>query len=56
MLNSYTDAEIVKSVATGEEYAAAINLDNQALLDAVNAAITELQEDGTIDELLKEWM
>lgn len=56
MLESYSDCKIVKSVATGEEYAAAINKDNTALLEAVNAAIDDLKKDGTIDSLLKEWM
>ncbi len=56
MLSSYTDATVVKSVATGEEYAAAINKDNAALLEAVNKALKELKDDGTIEKLMKEWM
>ena len=52
MLSSaYTDAERVKKVATGEEYAVAVPKDNPELLKAINAAIKTLQENGTIDDL-----
>ena len=52
MLSSaYTDAEMVKKVATGEEYAVAVPKDNPELLKAINAAIKTLQENGTIDDL-----
>ncbi len=56
MLKSYTDAQIIKSVATGEEYAIAISKDNSALTEAINKAIEELQADGTIDKLQGEYL
>ena len=49
---AYTDQHVVLTSATGEEYAIAVNKDNQALLDAINDALATLQEDGTIDELI----
>lgn len=54
--DAYTDAEIVKAVATGEEYAAVISKDNPALTVAVNKALAELKSDGTIDSLVKQYL
>lgn len=56
MLKSYTDAQVIKSVATGEEYAIAISKDNSALTEAINKVIEELQADGTIDKLQGEYL
>ncbi|MGI6216321.1 MAG: ABC transporter substrate-binding protein [Coriobacteriales bacterium] len=56
MLQSYTDCKVVKSIATGEEYGIAVSKDNPQLLEAVNQALSELQQDGTIDELTQKWM
>ncbi len=53
---SYTDAEVVKSIATGEEYAIAISKDNTALTEKVNAALKELKDSGKIDELIQKHM
>ena len=39
-----------------EEYAAALNKDNEALLDAVNAALKELEEEGTLKEIIKKYI
>lgn len=52
---SYTDAQIIKTVATGEEYAAVINKDNAALTEAINKAIEELKADGSIDKMMDTW-
>jgi len=53
---SYTDAQVIKEIATGEEYAAAVSKDNQALLDAVNGAIKSLEDDGTLDSLVQKYL
>ena len=53
---AYTDAQVVKEIATGEEYAAAVSKDNDALLSAVNDAIKQLQDDGTLDALVKKYL
>lgn len=52
---SFDNEQIIKSVSTGEEYAIAVNKDNAALTEALNAAIAKLTEDGTIDELKAEY-
>ena len=53
---AYQDAEVVKSIATGEEYAMVISKDNPALTKAINDAIAELQADGTLQRLIETWM
>ena len=54
--DAYQDAEIVKSIATGEEYAIVVNKDNAALKTAVNDALVKLKADGTIDKLVQQYM
>ena len=54
--DAYTDAQIVKTEATGEEYAIAVSKDNPALTEAINDALTELDEDGTLDALVSEYL
>ena len=53
---AYKDAQVVKEIATGEEYAAAVSKDNAALLAAVNDAIKGLESDGTLDALYKKYL
>ena len=55
MLEAYTDAVIVKEIATGEEYGIAVSQDNPGLTAAINAALAELKADGTIDALYEKW-
>lgn len=54
--NAYTDAQIVISVATGEEYAAIVSQDNPELTAAINEALKTLDENGTIQELINKWL
>ncbi len=56
LASAYTDAQVIKSIATGEEYAVAVNKDNTALTAAINKALKELQDDGTIDDLIAKYM
>ena len=56
LANAYTDAQVVKSIATGEEYAVAVAQENKALTAAINKALEELQADGTIDDLVAKYM
>lgn len=53
---AYTDAEVVMTEATGEEYAVAVSKDNPELTVAINDAIKALQDNGTIDELTSTWL
>lgn len=39
-----------------EDYAAAINKDNTALLEAINGALKELTEDGTLDAIVAKYI
>lgn len=56
LANAYTDAQVVRSIATGEEYAVAVAQENKALTAAINKALEELQADGTIDALVAKYM
>lgn len=56
LADAYSDAKVVKSIATGEEYAIAVSQDNKALTEDINKALKELAADGTIDNLLKQYM
>lgn len=39
-----------------EEYAAALNKDNAALLEAINGALAELKADGTLDAIVEKYI
>lgn len=54
--SSFTDCEVVKTVATGEEYAVAVSKDNPALTQAINDALQKLNDDGKIEELQVEYL
>ena len=53
---TYKDAVVVKTIATGEEYAIAISKDNEALLEAVDKALNELIEDGTVASIVDKYI
>lgn len=55
-LSAYADAEVLKTFATGEEYAIAVSKDNPKLTEAINGAIEALKADGTIDKLQAEYL
>ena len=55
LASAYTDAQVVKAVATGEEYAIAVNKDNPELTKKINEALKELTEDGTVDALMEQY-
>ena len=56
LADAYQDATIVKSIATGEEYAIVVSQDNKALTSAINVALTEMATDGTFERLLQQYM
>lgn len=47
---------ILDEALSSEDYAMAINKDNTELLDKVNAAIAELNEEGTLDEIVNKYI
>lgn len=47
---------ILDEALSSEDYAMAINKDNTELLEQVNAAIAELDEEGTLDEIVNKYI
>ena len=47
--------DVVEEVETGEEYAFAVNKENPALLEAIDAALEEIYSDGTYAEIFKKY-
>ena len=56
LADAYKDATVVKSIATGEEYAMVVSKDNPALTAAIDGALETLTANGTIDKLIEEYM
>ena len=56
LADAYKDAKVVKSIATGEEYAIVVSKDNVALTAAINEALAKLTSDGTIEKLVNQYM
>ena len=54
--DAYQDAKIIKTIATGEEYAIAVSKDNAALTAAIDAALAELMADGTVNALVQQYL
>ena len=53
--NSFGDLEVAQEIATGEQYGIAVSKENPELLAAINAALAEMESDGTMDELEVKW-
>jgi polar amino acid transport system substrate-binding protein len=53
--STYTDAEIVEVIPTGEQYGFAVAKENPELFAAVNQALVDLKADGTFDALFAKW-
>ena len=53
--NSFTNCAVAIEIPTGEQYGIAVNKDNPGLTEAINGALAELEEDGTIAELEVKW-
>ena len=56
LAEAYQDAVVVKSIATGEEYAIVVSQDNPALTAAIDGALETLKANGTIDQLIGQFM
>ena len=52
---SFDNEQVIKLISTGEEYAIAVNKDNSGLKDAINKALKELMDDGTVDSLMGQY-
>ena len=53
--NSFTDCQVSLEIPTGEQYGIVVSKDNAGLTEAINAALAELADDGSIKELEIEW-
>ena len=53
--NSFVDCEVCKETPTGEQYGIVVSKDNPGLTAAINAALAEIEADGTMDELKQKW-
>lgn len=52
----YTDCEILTVIPTGEQYGIIVNKSNPALTEAINGALADMQADGTMEKLVKEYL
>ena len=52
---SFSDLEVVEEIPTGEQYGIAVSKDNPGLLAAINDALAQVEEDGTMDEIKQKW-
>ena len=55
LAQSFSDLKVLEEIPTGEQYAIAVSKDNPGLLDAINDALAQIEEDGTMDELKQKW-
>lgn len=53
--NENTDTQVVAEFETGESYGFNMGSDNTAMADVVNEAIADAREDGTYNDIYKEW-
>lgn len=53
--NSFTDCQVAIEIPTGEQYGIVVSKSNPKLTEAINAALSELKDDGTIESLEIKW-
>ena len=53
--NSFTDCQVSIEIPTGEQYGIVVSKDNPALTSAINDALAQLDEDGTLKGLKTKW-
>ena len=49
------DIEIAEDIPTGEEYGISVQPGSDQLLEAINNALSEIKEDGTYEQIYREW-
>ena len=52
---SFTDCEVAIEIPTGEQYAIVVSKDNPGLTAAIDAALAEMESDGTLAQLKEKW-
>lgn len=55
LANSFSGLDIIEEIATGEQYGIAISKDNPNLTKAVNKALEDMKNDGTMDSIETKW-
>ena len=53
--NSFTDCQVSIEIPTGEQYGIVVSKSNPALTSAINDALAQLDEDGTLKDLKTKW-
>lgn len=53
--NSFTDCQVAIEIPTGEQYGIVVSKSNPKLTEAINSALSELKDDGTIESLEVKW-
>lgn len=53
--NSFSELQITEEIPTGEQYGIAVSKDNPGLLAAINAALAEMEEDGSRAAIETTW-
>lgn len=53
--NSFADLKVLEEIPTGEQYGIVVSQDNLALLAAVDGALADMEEDGTMDDIKVKW-
>lgn len=53
--NSFTDLKVAEQIPTGEQYGIGVSKDNPALKEALNKALQEIKDDGTMDQIETKW-
>ncbi|MDR3315687.1 MAG: transporter substrate-binding domain-containing protein [Coriobacteriales bacterium] len=53
--NTYTDAEIIEVIPTGEQYGFAVSKDNPELTAAVNWALGDIEKDGSFAPIFEKY-
>ncbi len=56
IVNANEGLEILPDPLTSEQYAICVSKDNEALLDAINAALADMEADGTLQAILDEYL
>lgn len=52
---SFSDLQIIEEIPTGEQYGIAVSKDNPGLTEAINKALAEMGEDGSLAAIETEW-
>lgn len=53
--SSFSELQVLEPIPTGEQYGIAVSKDNPALLEAVNSALADMKEDGTMAQIETKW-